>query len=83
MVGSWRAAPGMAAAILACLPVHSSAAPRRPAALPVARNAMPRVPPIECHARVGFDRNMTLPGYVLPTAAGAAPARCRTRGPTG
>lgn len=72
MVGSWRAAPGMAAAILACLPVHSSAAPRRPAALPAARNAMPRVPPIECHARVGFDRNMTLPGYVLPTAAGAA-----------
>ena len=29
------------------------------------------VPPFECHAPVGFDLNLTLPGYILPTRAGA------------
>lgn len=29
------------------------------------------VPPVECHAYVGYDRNMLMPGYLLPTAAGA------------
>lgn len=29
------------------------------------------VPPFECHAAVGFDLNLTLPGYILPTKAGA------------
>jgi pimeloyl-ACP methyl ester carboxylesterase len=28
------------------------------------------VPPFECKARVGYDRDMVLPGYILPTAAG-------------
>lgn len=28
-------------------------------------------PPFECHAAVGFDLNLTLPGYLLPTKAGA------------
>lgn len=28
------------------------------------------VPPIECHAYVAYDRDMVLPGYVLPTNAG-------------
>jgi len=28
------------------------------------------VPPFECEARVGYDRDLTLPGYILPTAAG-------------
>jgi hypothetical protein len=31
----------------------------------------PPVPPFECEARVGYDRDMTLPGYLLPTSAGA------------
>ncbi len=28
-------------------------------------------PPTDCHARVGADRNMVLPGYLLPSASGA------------
>ena len=32
------------------------------------------VPLPECEARVGYDRNTTLPGYLLPTSAG--PATC-------
>jgi pimeloyl-ACP methyl ester carboxylesterase len=28
-------------------------------------------PPFECHAKVGYDRDLVLPGYILPTAAGA------------
>jgi pimeloyl-ACP methyl ester carboxylesterase len=30
----------------------------------------PAVPPFECQARVGYDRDMMLPGYLLPTSAG-------------
>jgi pimeloyl-ACP methyl ester carboxylesterase len=29
------------------------------------------VPPFECEAHVGYDRDLTLPGYLLPTAAGS------------
>lgn len=29
------------------------------------------VPPTECHAYVGYDRDMVMPGYILPTKAGA------------
>jgi hypothetical protein len=29
------------------------------------------VPPFECRAPVGFDLNLTLPGYILPSKAGA------------
>lgn len=32
------------------------------------------VPPAECHAHVGFDRDLTLPGYYVPTKLG--PATC-------
>jgi len=28
------------------------------------------VPPFECEARVGYDRDLILPGYLLPTSAG-------------
>ena len=28
------------------------------------------VPPPDCHAHVAYDRDLTLPGYLLPTAAG-------------
>src|SRR3546814_771675 len=31
---------------------------------------MPPVPPFECEAMVHFDREMVLPGYILPTSAG-------------
>ena len=31
-------------------------------------------PPTDCQAYVAYDRDMTLPGYLLPTAAG--PATC-------
>lgn len=44
------------------------------AALALARPAISRpapAPPFECHAAVGFDLNLTLPGYILPTKAGA------------
>ena len=30
------------------------------------------VPPPDCQAHVAYDRDLTLPGYLLPTAAGAA-----------
>lgn len=30
----------------------------------------PMLPPPECQAHVGYDRDMVLPGYILPTAAG-------------
>jgi len=43
------------------------------AALATAAPAIGRpapVPPFECHAPVGFDLNLTLPGYILPTKAG-------------
>jgi hypothetical protein len=32
------------------------------------------VPPFDCHAHVAYDRDLTLPGYLLPTSAG--PATC-------
>jgi pimeloyl-ACP methyl ester carboxylesterase len=31
---------------------------------------MPPVPPAECEAMVHYDREMVLPGYILPTSAG-------------
>src|SRR3546814_16305412 len=37
---------------------------------------MPPVPPFECEAMVHFDREMVLPGYILPTSAG--PRTCRS-----
>jgi hypothetical protein len=45
------------------LPGAAPPAPPRPAAAPV-------VPPFECKAYVGYDRDMELPGYILPTKAG-------------
>jgi hypothetical protein len=30
----------------------------------------PPVPPPDCHVRVGYDRDMVLPGYILPTSTG-------------
>ena len=41
------------------------------AALALTRTAGAGEPPFECHARVGFDLNLTLPGYLLPTRAGS------------
>ncbi|MGH8325994.1 MAG: hypothetical protein ACRET2_04445, partial [Steroidobacteraceae bacterium] len=38
---------------------------------PPAISQPPPVPPFECRAPVGFDLNLTLPGYILPTKAGA------------
>lgn len=35
-----------------------------------ARGATPPVPPFECEAMVHYDREMKLPGYILPTSAG-------------
>jgi pimeloyl-ACP methyl ester carboxylesterase len=37
-----------------------------------ARPAAPEIPepPAECEARVGYDRDRKMPGYILPTAAG-------------
>jgi pimeloyl-ACP methyl ester carboxylesterase len=32
--------------------------------------AGPAIPPTECKARVGYDRDLVLPGYLLPTSAG-------------
>ncbi|MDB5736488.1 MAG: hypothetical protein JWO65_156 [Sphingomonas bacterium] len=34
-------------------------------------STVPPEPPIECHAHVGYDRDLTMPGYLLPTSAGA------------
>jgi hypothetical protein len=43
------------------------------AALTLAPPAISRVhvPPFECHATVGFDLNLTLHGYILPTKVGS------------
>jgi fermentation-respiration switch protein FrsA (DUF1100 family) len=40
----------------------------------LAQAANPRIPPPECQAHAGFDRDLTLPGYLLPTRLG--PATC-------
>jgi hypothetical protein len=48
-----------AAAVAAPRSFHSTIAP---------------VPPTDCQAHVAYDRDMTLPGYLLPTAAG--PTTC-------
>jgi hypothetical protein len=44
--------------------------------IPQARATTPGVidPSAECHAHVGFDRDLTLPGYYIPTKLG--PATC-------
>lgn len=42
-----------------------------PARDEISRPADPAVPPFECEARVGYDRDLVLPGYLLPTSAGA------------
>jgi hypothetical protein len=34
------------------------------------RSTRAPVPPPECEARVGYDRDLVLPGYLLPTSAG-------------
>src|ERR1700722_5213832 len=34
------------------------------------RSSRAPVPPTDCHAHVAYDRDLTLPGYLLPTAAG-------------
>ena len=58
-----RRAAGIAAAAL----VAACATPARaPAEGP--RSA---IPPAECEAHVGYDRDRVLAGYILPTAAGA------------
>jgi len=33
-------------------------------------SAAATVPPFECKAHVGYDRDQTMPGYILPTSAG-------------
>src|SRR5258708_10215138 len=33
--------------------------------------APPPMPPADCEARVGYDRDRVMSGYILPTAAGA------------
>jgi pimeloyl-ACP methyl ester carboxylesterase len=38
--------------------------------LQVAADGDPMFPPPECHAYVAYDRDMVLPGYILPTSAG-------------
>jgi hypothetical protein len=59
----------------AIVPAHTQSAQ------PTARNKAPQtsgnfkptrapVPPFECQAYVGYDRDMVLPGYILPTSAG-------------
>jgi pimeloyl-ACP methyl ester carboxylesterase len=55
------------AVLLAVLSVPLPAIAESAAALHPDR---PSVPPFECKARVGYDRDLVLPGYVLPTAAG-------------
>jgi hypothetical protein len=47
------------------------AAPALAAPAPAVASRPAPVPPFECHAPVGFDLNLTLPGYILPTKAGA------------
>src|SRR5687768_4773709 len=35
-----------------------------------AANTQPIAPPVECEARVGYDRDRVMSGYLLPTSAG-------------
>jgi len=57
----------LAALLLAIQPLTAWAA--TPKADAVHATPAP-IPPFECQARVGYDRDLTLPGYILPTAAG-------------
>lgn len=59
----------LALVLLQATPQGARAQPARPAA--ALHPTRPPVPPFECQARVGFDRDLVLPGYVLPTSAGA------------
>lgn len=59
LLGSFLALSSAAAAIDAPAAGDASSAP-----------ANPLVPPFECEARVGYDRDLVLPGYLLPTSAG-------------
>lgn len=34
------------------------------------KNRRSATPPAECHAKVGYDRDRVMPGYILPTSAG-------------
>ena len=60
----------IAAALAATAPVAAQNAPTAPVA---AQRQAPTlsIPAFECQARVGYDRDLTLPGYLLPTSAGA------------
>ena len=40
-------------------------------ALTARADPLPRIPPPECSAHVGYDRDLDLPGYLIPTAGGA------------
>lgn len=63
-----RAAVGFVTVLATALAI--TAADRTGAAAP----AGSRIPPPECETHVGFDRDLTLPGYLLPTHLG--PATC-------
>ncbi|MFB3813832.1 MAG: hypothetical protein ACE14L_06945 [Terriglobales bacterium] len=56
--------------LLYLAPAASAQAPSRGVFQPTRAPA----PPPECEARVGYDRNTTLPGYLLPASGG--PATC-------
>lgn len=49
---------------LVVMPLQANAAESRPIARPLSS-------PTECEAYVAYDRDRTMPGYLLPTAAGA------------
>jgi len=53
--------------LLGLLPVIAGVGVTRAADLHSSRAP---VPPPDCHAHVAYDRDLTLPGYLLPTAAG-------------
>jgi hypothetical protein len=55
--------------LLLALQPHAALAADKGKAPTAASTSIP-IPPPECEARVGYDRDMVLPGYLLPTSAG-------------
>ena len=61
--------------LLGTLPLQSPSVlaadkPANAAKAEASTQSNPQIPPFECEARVGYDRDLVLPGYLLPTSAG-------------
>src|SRR5581483_10330804 len=59
-------------ALLACGFLLLAGTGARPPLAGAADSASARIPPPECEAHVGYDRDLDLPGYLIPTRSGSS-----------